>query len=716
MRGYTVCVDVGGTFVDLALFEGEVAVGFHKVLNVPSAPEQAALHGLRELLAATGTPAAALDDVIYATTLAVNAVVERRGAPTALLTTQGFRDALEIRTEQPYDLYNLFGPFPEPLVPRRLRLGVAERTLYDGTIARPPQRERVAEVAAALRRAGVASVAVCFLHSYANSASEEAVAGWLAEELPGVPASLSSRVLPEIGEYGRASTTVVNAYVLPLIGRHLARLDAGLRELGFGGRLLVVTSAGGMMGRQVAAELPVKLLESGPASGAVGVAALLEAKGAGDGDAVTFDMGGTTAKTSIVIDGRPLVTTEYEVGRVERFKRGSGLLVRMPTVDIVEVGAGGGSIAYVDAAGLLAVGPRSAGAEPGPACYGRGGDLPTVTDADLLLGLLNAAYFLGGTFPLDAELARRAVARHVATPLGLAVEEAAAGIFRVVNANMAQAVGVHAAEKGVNVQRCALVAIGGAGPVHACAVARQLGIRRVVVPDKAGVFSALGCRTVPPAFEHVTSYRALLDEVDLPRLDALYGRMEEHCLANLVGAAAPERVRFGYAVDVQYAGQRSYLTVPFAKPSSGFHRATLAAITRTFEEAYEVSYHRRIPGVPLEALSWRLRAEEPLPTRWPRLAAGAAGLLGRPAGAGGPGGPADQGRQGGSAPGDAPRTRAVYFPEHGFVAARVCRGRARLARERLAGPAVIEDEETTVVVPPGAVADVGDDLTVTIVL
>jgi 5-oxoprolinase (ATP-hydrolysing)/N-methylhydantoinase A len=674
MEALTICIDVGGTFVDLAIYDGSgTLAGTHKVLNRPGRPEEAVLQGVDQALATINRGYADVTDAIYSTTLAINAIIERRGATTALLCTDGFRDALEVRQELPYDLYNPFAAFPEPLVRRSRRLGVQERMRADGTAQQAPKRSQVVDLAARLRAEGVESVAVCLLNSYANAAHEQAVGSWLAHELPGIPLSLSSDVLPEIGEYGRTSTTVTNAYLLDVVGAHLRRLHEGLQSRGFAGRLRAVTSAGGVIDKVSAAQFPVKLLESGPAAGSVGIAAAIR------GDLVTFDMGGTTAKTSFVHDGEPHRSSEYEAGRIERFRRGSGLLVRVPTIDIVEIGAGGGSIARLDRTGALRVGPESAGALPGPACYGRGGSMPTVTDADLVLGYLNPGYFLGGAMRLDDAQAQSALEREVAVPLKIDTTDAALAVFQVVNAQMSQALAVHAAERGINLHRLDMVAFGGAGPVHAFAVAEELGIRRVVVPADAGVLSAVGCRAVPGGFDAVATYRTLLDGADFDRLNAVVRQLRDTTAGHARAGRDDGEVEFEHAVDIEYCGQRSALTVTFPC-GERIDAVALDAARIAFERAYLQRYGRTVPDVPCEAVTWRVRASVRAP--------GVTGATRRP-----------------SRPASEHATfteRPVVFPRDGRVSARVYQRTALSIGAKLEGPAIIEDVATTVVVPPHA--------------
>ncbi|HEY6054986.1 MAG TPA: hydantoinase/oxoprolinase family protein, partial [Gaiellaceae bacterium] len=485
IRGlYRVGVDIGGTFTDLCLAgpEGVVAVG--KTLTTPHEPALAVETVLVETLSEVGVAVGDVSLLVHGTTLVTNAIIERKGARTALLATRGFRDAVEIGREKRYDLYDLQVELPKPLAPRHLRFDVPERTLADGTVAEPLDEDHVERLARELAAAGVEAVAVSFLHSFTNPEHERRAAAAIARAAPGLRVSLSSEVVPEIREFERTSTALANVYVQGLVEDYLRDMRGRLERLGFGGRLTVMLSSGGIATAETATRFPVRMLESGPAAGALAAAAFGEA--AGEPDLLSFDMGGTTAKLCAIARGRPLVSEEFEVDRVYRLKRGSGLPLKIPVVDMIEIGVGGGSIARVSALGTLAVGPDSAGADPGPACYGLGGSEPTVTDADLVLGYLDPGYFLGGRMALDLEAAHAAIAA-VAGPLGLSLDEAAWGIHQVVNENMANAARVHAVERGLDPRRLPLFAFGGAGPVHALGVAAALGSPAVYAPQGAGV-------------------------------------------------------------------------------------------------------------------------------------------------------------------------------------------------------------------------------------
>ncbi|MGN6699676.1 MAG: hydantoinase/oxoprolinase family protein, partial [Thermomicrobiales bacterium] len=472
-RPLRVGVDIGGTFTDLMLFDertGALTIG--KVLTTPREPAAGVETGLRETLADAGEQPTAIGGVIHGTTLVTNALIERTGATTALLTTRGFRDAVEIRREGRYDLYDLFLEMPPPLAPRRRRLEVDERILADGTVLEPFDLAQAPALVARLRALGAEAVAIALLHAYRNPAHERALGAALAELAPDLAVSLSSEVAAEMHEYERTSTTLANVYVRPLVERYLRELVTRLDALGLdGAALLIMLSSGGAGTVETARRFPIRLIESGPAAGAL--AAAHYGRLTGRPDLLSFDMGGTTAKACLIGGGEPLVSADFEVGRVYRFKRGSGLPVRVPVIEMIEIGAGGGSIARVDSLGLLKVGPDSAGAEPGPACYGRGGTLPTVTDADLILGYLDPGFFLGGRMSLDKAAAEAAVAP-LASQLSLDPTDAAWGIHQVVNENMAGAARIHAVERGKDPRSRALFGFGGAGPVHAYRVAEIL--------------------------------------------------------------------------------------------------------------------------------------------------------------------------------------------------------------------------------------------------
>ncbi len=674
--GARIAVDIGGTFTDLVLLRGDRVAANAKVLTTPADPSLAVEEGIARLLEVV--PPGEVREVVHGTTLVANALIERKGARTALVATRGFRDSMIIRRELRYDLYDLFLEMPEPLVPRRLAFEVGERVLADGTVDTPLDEAEVRRLARRLVRAGVEAVAVALLHSYRNPEHERLVGRVLAEEAPGLYVSLSSEVSPELGEFARTSTTEANAYVLPLIDRYLETLEKRLRDLGLRGplRIMLSTGGGGIAGVDTARRFPVRLLESGPAAGAVSAAFW----GARDGrrDVLAFDMGGTTAKACLVERGLPMVAREFEAARVYRFAKGSGLPIRVPVVDLIEIGAGGGSIARVGPFGLPKVGPDSTGADPGPACYGRGGTHPTVTDADLVLGYLNPDFFLGGEMRLDVRAAREALGA-LGRELGLSVEEAAAAVHRVVNENMASAARMHGVERGRDLRRFALVATGGAGPVHAWGVARNLGIRRLVFPPSAGVASAFGMLTAAPGFELARSLPAALSETRWGAVRrALAELVREGTRQLAASGVAPDEVRVELAADVRHRGQGEAVTVELGE---ALGRDPARQVEEAFDAAYVGLYGRRPPGVEPEVMTWRVRLLGPTPRILVRARAAA--------------GPARKGR------------RPAWFAEAGGFVETTAYDRYRLGPgDSFRGPAVVEERESTMVVGPGARATV----------
>ncbi len=677
-RHLAIGVDIGGTFTDVVVVdEKNRSIHTAKVLTTPREPEKAVLAGVQEMLQRTGAEAGVIRTLVHGTTLATNAIIERKGACTALLTTAGFRDVLETRTELRYDLHDLFIQFPEPLVPRRRRIGIDERATYDGSVLRRATAEGVREALASEHMRGVEAIAVCFLHSYANPENELAARDAIRAIAPGLPVSLSCEVLPEIGEYGRVSTTVANAYVQPIIDKYLGDLDRALGELGSAAAFFVIGSNAGTLSLDVARQYPVRLVESGPAAG-VSIAAHY-ARQLDTSHILSFDMGGTTAKISLVTDYEPTRTNELEVARVKRFQKGSGLLLKAPAVDLIEIGAGGGSIAEVDNLGLLTVGPESAGSAPGPACYGQGGEAATVTDADVALGFLNPDYFLGGKMRLDRVKSIAAIDQNIATPMGLSTERAAASIFEVVNDNMANAAGVYAAEQGIDLRRYTLMAFGGAAPAHAWDVARRLGIAQVRIPFAAGVLSALGCLTSPVSFDFGFGYMRELAHVDWDHVNQRFAALEAEGRRQLSDAGIVDGVEVSVAADMRYYGQRYEVAVPL--PSLPLDGGQTAEIEKAFNSAYRSYYGREIRDVPVETVSWRLNVSGPKPeldVAWPGRMASAADVTVK-------------------------SERPVIFP--GADAAVTCQvfERSELPiGARIAGPCVIEDHESTTIVPEGA--------------
>ncbi len=673
-----VAVDIGGTFTDLVLADGGRLIARAKTLTTPGDPSEGVERGLRQLLGESTDPPA-IAEVIHATTLVSNALIERRGARTGLVTSAGFRDVLDIGREHRYDMYDLFLDLPRPLVPRRLRWEVDERVFADGTVESAPRAEQVREIAADLQAQGVESVAVCLLNSYRAAGHERLVGETLRAELPGIPVTLSSDLVPEVGELIRASTTTANAYVLPAIRRYLGILRHRLDALGIRAPLHIMLSTGGLAATGTAADHPVRMAESGPAAGALG-AAFFGSRSGSRQDVLAFDMGGTTAKACLVEGGVPLLAREHEVARADRFAKGSGLLLRVPVIDLIEIGAGGGSIAQVGPLGTLRVGPGSAGAEPGPACYGHGGEQPTVTDADLVLGYLDPGFFLGGRMALDGQRALAAVGR-LGGRLGLSAAETAAGIHRVVNEAMAGAARIHSIERGRDLRRVALVATGGAGPVHAWGVASALGMRRVIYPPSAGVASAVGLLTGPPAFDFVQSLPGPLCRTDWAAVRSALRRLEREGRRRLVAAGAEAgEIRLELACDVRHVGQGE--TIGVALGAALDRRAPARQVRAAFEQAYRALYGRRPPGVEPEVMTWRLRVRG----RQPVLRTSA------PAPA-----------RGGARKG---RREAWCFERRRFVPHTVWDRYRLAAGEAVAGPAIIEEDESTVVLGRGGTATV----------
>src|SRR2546421_1551004 len=604
-------VDIGGTFTDLVVIDeatGTARLG--KVLTTPKDPAHGVEEGIRALLDDAGVRPDEVRAVVHGTTLATNALIEKKGAKTALLTTEGFRDALEIGREGRYDMYDLFIDPPPPLVPRHLRREVPERLLADGSILKTLDEAAARRALAELAREGVEALAICLLHAYVNPTHERRLSEIAREVSPGLSVSCSSEVVPEIREYERASTTCANVYVAPLMARYREDLERRLGGLGIPGQLYIMQSSGGIAVPPLARRLPVRLIESGPAAGA-----LAAAQAAGqrrEPKLLSFDMGGTTAKACVIDDGVPLVGREFEVALADRLTKGAGLPVRVPVIELIEIGAGGGSIARVDRMGLLKVGPDSAGADPGPACYGLGGRLPTVTDADLILGYLDGDFFLGGRMRLDREAAARAIEEHVARPLGLDLTRAAWGIHRVVNENMAAAARIHGIERGRDLRSYPLFAFGGAGPVHCWQVARVLRVPRILLPFGAGAISAYGLLSAPLAFDFVRTHRERLDTADWPTLNRLFAEMESEGRALLARAGVRETdVRVARVAEMRYLGQGH--EVEAAVPAGALSTASLEAMTSSFESAYRALYHRLPQGVPIEALNWRVTVAGPAP-------------------------------------------------------------------------------------------------------
>ena len=673
-------VDVGGTFTDFVLHDpASDLVHVGKLLTTPEDPSAAIIAGISRLLRETGLRPSDLHSVVHGTTLITNTIIERTGATVGLLTTEGFRDTIEIGRETRYDLYDLFLEMPPTLVPRHRRLEVPERIDADGKVLLKLDEDAVASAARQLVEGeNCEALAIAFMHSY-RSPEHERRAGEIVRQLyPSLPLSLSAAVAPEIREYERTSTACANAYVQPLMQRYLDRLEAELGKLGFLGHLYVMLSGGGITTVREAKEYPIRLIESGPAAGAM--AASFLARLAGLDRVISFDMGGTTAKMCLVEDGAPDHKYNFEAGRVRRFQKGSGLPLKVSVVDMIEIGAGGGSLAHVDAtSGLMKVGPRSAGAKPGPVCYGLGGTQPTVTDADLVLGRLDPSYFLGGELKLDLERVHGIFADKIASQIDVASQDAALGVQRIVDETMAAATRMHLAEKGRDPRQYTIIAFGGAGPVHAWNLARLLKVGRVVVPLGAGVASALGFLVAPPATDMVRSYVARLERVDWSHVNAMLSEMEMLGRDLLTEAGAdPERITCTPTADMRYVGQG--FEIPVRLPALSLSAADLPTIRESFFASYRTRFGRLVEDASIEGLSWRLACVAPNTDI--RISA--------------------RGSQGGVGTNACRGERPVLFEDHGWRTCPVYDRYALRTGATFSGPALIEERESTCVVGPGA--------------
>ena len=677
MAGYSLGIDIGGTFTDIVIYDHSRAQSLsHKELTTPDAPHKGVVTGIRRLFIQHEIPYADVARVVHATTLFTNSLIERKGALTGLITTAGFRDALEMQREHKYELYDLFIELPRPLVRRALRLEVPERMSARGTPETPLDEKKLLSCAEELRRNGVTSVAVVFLHAYANDAHEKRAGELLRKAFPDLFVSLSSEVSPQIREFERTSTTVANAYIKPLADTYLDLMSREIAALGIDAPLFMMLSNGGLTHIDEAKRVPIQLLESGPAAGAL-AGAFFGAR-SNVKDVLAFDMGGTTAKLSIIDDGEPLIAYRFEASRQKRFAEGSGLPLSISTVELIEIGAGGGSIAAIDALGLLKVGPRSAGASPGPACYQRGGREATVTDANLVLGFLDPANFAGGTMRIDAAAAQSAL-EPLAEASTLRIEDIAWGIHSVVNENMAAAARVHIAERGHQADRFALLVTGGGGPLHGCEVARRLGIRRVICPPEAGVASALGLLMAPARIDRVATVTRLVDQLSWPELEEAYARLESDARAVIdktVTRAAS--VSVARSADMRFVGQGFEVVTPL--PAGPYSAASHEAVREAFLAAYRQMFGKVPPVANIEIINIRVAVsavtgDGTLNTSVDRKTAGSARKRARRAWIGALG-------------------RYQEIPVHDRFALR--------AGDEIAGPAIVEEASSTLIVPPDA--------------
>ena len=680
MAHYSLGIDIGGTFTDIVIYDHDSGRQVNrKVLTTHDDPARAVAAGVDALLREGRFAPGEFGRVVHATTLFTNALIERKGAVTGLITTQGFADTLEIGRERKYELYDLAITKPEPLVPRNLRLEVPERTLADGSVRRRLDVRALEGRARDLVKAGVASIAVVFLHAYANPRHEREAARLIAKRHRGVAVTTSHEVAPEIREFERASTAVANAYIKPLAHRYLELMARRVAEQGIPAPLLLMLSSGGLTHVAEARRAPVQMLESGPAAGAI-AAAFFGRDDTGAQRILAFDMGGTTAKLSLVDGGEPLTAYSFEAARQRRFIEGSGLPIRISTIELIEIGAGGGSIADVDEIGLLKVGPRSAGSHPGPASYGLGGTEPTVTDADFLLGYLNPAYFAGGEVRVDMDAARTAVER-LATRLALDPVKVAWGIHDIVNENMAGAARVHIAERGRDPRDYALLCTGGAGPVHAWSVARKLGVSRIVCPPSAGVASALGLLVAPARVDRVATVGIRLDQGSVAELESAFRRLEDEARAVMADTGLKlEHAAIRRLADGRFMGQGFDLVVALPDGPYDDGPDSRRRLTAAFETAYREKFALTPPGVPVEFLNIRVAVRAPV--------SGSDVVL--------------QGRGGSGAASALKGSRPVYFREaDGYVATSVYDRQRLGVGDELAGPAVVEEEGSTLVVGPG---------------
>ncbi|SIR51691.1 hydantoinase/oxoprolinase family protein [Pseudacidovorax sp. RU35E] len=681
-KGARVGCDIGGTFTDIVLAMPDGRLFVNKTSTTPDSLGRAIVQGLQSLIDQAGIRPEDITEIVHGTTTASNTILQKVGANTGVLTTEGFRDVLEIGRIRTPTMFDLAWKKPQPLATRRWRRGIRERIAADGSVVTALDVNQLVEETGELVAEGVNAIAICFLNSYINPAHELLAKTVLQKRFPGVLFSVSCEVLPEIKEYERTSTTVVNAYILPAMRTYLARLREDLQAMGIQASLQVMASNGGMMGIGAASDKPVFAVASGPAGGVAG-AARIGALGGND-DMIVFDMGGTTAKAAIVVKGQPSLTNEYEfrdgISAPSRFVKGGGYVLKVPAIDIAEVGAGGGSIAWIDAGGLLCVGPESAGAAPGPACYGKGNDRPTVTDANMALGYLNPQALAGGSLPVEPALSARAIDRHVGGPLKMDTLAAAHGIRHLANVSMARAIRAVTVERGLDPRDMSMIAFGGGGPLHAVAVARILGIRRVLAPIMAGVFCSAGMLSADAEHNFVKAVLRPLDACVHGDLARILGTLDDQGYTVLSGEGyRGSAARVSHYADVRYLGQSSELTVPLR--SAAVDGEVLAQLAADFNALYQQTFGYSSEE-PLELVNLRVSAHGTSPHRldFGQCRVDTSALQGT-----------EGKRQVSFAPGEAPRTTRVM-------------PRAGVGTERIAGPLVIESYDTTIVVPPGCFA------------
>ena len=602
-------VDIGGTFTDVVLEHGGTMVSA-KVLTTYAAPEDAIIDGMHQVCAKAGITPSEIGQIIHGTTLATNALIERRGAKTALISTEGFRDVIEMRTESRFEQYDLNLNLPDPLLPRQMRFTVKGRVDANGTVLVDMDRSEIESVVDQIAQAGFESVAVGLIHSYLNPSHEQLVREVLAERLPDVAVSLSCEVSPQMREYERFNTVVANAYIKPLMASYLGRLEDRLKGEGVTCRIFLMHSGGGIISIQNAADFPVRLVESGPAGGAVFAAHIAARYGLDK--VLSFDMGGTTAKICLIKNQTPKTSRVFEVARTYRFKKGSGMPISIPVIDMVEIGAGGGSLAHVDGMRQIRVGPESAGSEPGPACYGRGGARPAVTDADLVLGKLDPDNFAGGSIKLHVDQSQSALAEHIANGLDMPADEAAFGVAEVVDENMANAARVHAVENGEDLSDYTMIAFGGAAPLHAGRLCEKLGVDRLLVPPGAGVGSAIGFLRAPFSFEANRSVFMRLSDFDGPKIKSLLAELAAEATAFVRTCDANSPILSEFKVYMRYSGQGWEIPIELTQEQA--KAPDVATFQARFEADYEKLFGRIVDGMDIEITVWAVNATTPTET------------------------------------------------------------------------------------------------------
>ncbi|MGR3513625.1 MAG: hydantoinase/oxoprolinase family protein [Paracoccaceae bacterium] len=600
-------VDIGGTFTDVAL-ENEGRLTTTKVLTDYDAPEAAILRGIESVCAESGVALGRISQIIHGTTLVTNALIERRGAKTAFITTAGFRDVIEMRSENRFEQYDLNLKLPEPLVAREDRLVAQERVAANGAVLLELAEDDIAGLVRAVADGGYDAVAVGFMHAYANPAHERRMGAALAEAIPGISVSLSSVVSPQMRELPRFNTVIANAYVQPRVADYLGRLVRRLTETGIDAPVFMLHSGGGLISVETAIEQPVRLLESGPAGGAIYAAGYARAHGIDK--ALSFDMGGTTAKICMIEGGAPKSANAFEIARTYRFKKGSGMLVSTPVVEMVEIGAGGGSIASVDTLGRIQVGPKSAGSEPGPACYQRGGEAPTVTDANLILGRLDPDGFAGGKIPLDPSLSAKAVDHTLSRPLQIKTTDAAFGVTEMVDENMANAARVHTVEHGRDIEHFTMIAFGGGAPLHASRLCEKLGIDRLIIPPGAGVGSTIGFLRAPFSYEATRGFYQRLDGFDPEAVNAMLDELDAEASAFVAAGAGDVPTEQTLTLFMRYAGQG--WEIPVLPDSTRFQAGDEPQLLTKFEEAYRLLFGRTIEGLAVEITNWAFNVATPV--------------------------------------------------------------------------------------------------------